>query len=537
MNEAGYVDMPVQSEGIQHSGQPIANVPTMVQASLRQPLDPRLDNTLHHNMGVQGQGNIYSTAGSHMGQMGQIGQGYDAGYLRNDYASRHEYMDHGEHAGPLKKAIAHTDSLYKYLDWENPLRTVGSYVTAASLLLGLHYFPLTSLLLKAVATVLGVMSVAAFAGQSFNSNANTKTRHDRRNYTKVPEATLNATLRDVHDFVQYAVVEAQRILFGEDLSKTLAAFAGTTALYWFIKVLSPFGLTFLGLTSVYIGTLIASPRGRAATRAAGRRASDVTSAAAQRGKAFARSGKKQAVDMSNQAQETASDAQKNISDTVSSTTKNVSDTVSSSAKNVSDTVGSGTKSTTTNLAQKLGISGNDSQDAGLESTKRTSDSASTGISSGVSSHRTVDTEPRHTKGNKSGSRNTGTSKSVLSGDMTSNYTTSTMLGEGDKSFDTAGAASHGTQNVPRSTVAMDHAATSNFPGYGNVDPYIGSSTNATTATDNSLNQGTGSTNPFIHNAGLGATGGNAGDAMSDKKAGDARTAKLAKGVSVGKTDI
>jgi hypothetical protein len=68
------------------------------------------------------------------------------------------------------------------------------------------------------------MSVAAFAGQSFNNtnDANPRTTNERRTYTKVPEATLNATLRDIHDFVQYAVVEAQRILFGEDLSKTLA---------------------------------------------------------------------------------------------------------------------------------------------------------------------------------------------------------------------------------------------------------------------------------------------------------------------------
>ncbi|KAF7521181.1 hypothetical protein G7054_g12543 [Neopestalotiopsis clavispora] len=550
MNEAGYVDMPNQPEGMR-AGQRIVNVPTLVQTSLRQPSDPQLDNNLHHNMGAQSHGNMYQGVGSNMGQL------HDAGRLHNDYASRHDYMEHGQHAGPLKKAMAHTDSLYKYLDWENPLRTVGSYVGAASLLLGLHYFPLTSLLLKAVATVLGVMSVAAFAGQSFNNtnDANPRTRNERRTYTKVPEATLNATLRDIHDFVQYAVVEAQRILFGEDLSKTLAAFAGTTALYWFIKVLSPFGLTFLGLTSVYIGTLIASPRGRAATRAAGRRASDATSAAAQRGKAFARSGKKQAVDMSSQAQQSASNAQKNVSDTVSSGTKNMSDTMSSSAKtasdsvssgakNVSDTVSKGTKSTTSTLGQlgqKLGISGKKSADTGIGSTKGTSHTTSTGMSSGVSldtpqsgvsSHRAMDTESRQLRGNKSGARSTGTSDSVLAGDNASNYTTSTML-EGDNNIGT----SHGTHNVPRSTVTMDQS-NSGFSGYG--DPYIGSSTSTTTATDNSMNplqQGMGSTNPFINNAGLGTTGGTAGDVVSGKAADDTRAAKLAKGVSVGKTDI
>lgn len=65
-----------------------------------------------------------------------------------------------------------------------------------------------------------VMSVATYAGQSFNPQ--TKTRLEARQYRRVPEDTLNATLRDIHDFIQYAVVEAQRILFGEDLTKTFA---------------------------------------------------------------------------------------------------------------------------------------------------------------------------------------------------------------------------------------------------------------------------------------------------------------------------
>jgi hypothetical protein len=39
-------------------------------------------------------------------------------------------------------------------------------------------------------------------------------------YKKVPEQTLNATLKDIHDFVQYSAVQGQRIMLGEDLNKT-----------------------------------------------------------------------------------------------------------------------------------------------------------------------------------------------------------------------------------------------------------------------------------------------------------------------------
>lgn len=43
-----------------------------------------------------------------------------------------------------------------------------------------------------------------------------------REYKKVPEPILNDTLKDIHDFVQYAVVLVQRIVFGEQLEKTFA---------------------------------------------------------------------------------------------------------------------------------------------------------------------------------------------------------------------------------------------------------------------------------------------------------------------------
>lgn len=41
-----------------------------------------------------------------------------------------------------------------------------------------------------------------------------------REYKQVPESTLNATLKDVHDFVQHLAVQIQKVMWGEDLSNT-----------------------------------------------------------------------------------------------------------------------------------------------------------------------------------------------------------------------------------------------------------------------------------------------------------------------------
>jgi hypothetical protein len=39
-------------------------------------------------------------------------------------------------------------------------------------------------------------------------------------YKKIPEPVLKDTLKDVHDLVQFLVVEAQRIVLGENLGRT-----------------------------------------------------------------------------------------------------------------------------------------------------------------------------------------------------------------------------------------------------------------------------------------------------------------------------
>ncbi|KAF5850918.1 hypothetical protein GGP41_010533 [Bipolaris sorokiniana] len=57
--------------------------------------------------------------------------------------------------GPLKQIIAHQESLYQYINWNDPTRTLGSYIGVLSLLFGAHYLPLTQIALKGGVTALG----------------------------------------------------------------------------------------------------------------------------------------------------------------------------------------------------------------------------------------------------------------------------------------------------------------------------------------------------------------------------------------------
>ncbi|KAH6643468.1 Reticulon-domain-containing protein, partial [Truncatella angustata] len=243
-------------------------------------------------------------------------------------------------AGPLKQAIGKTDSLYKYINWEEPSRTISSYIGALAFLSGLHYFPLTQLALKASAIVFGIMSVASFVTRSFNTK--TAGRLAPREYKRIPEDTLNATLKDVHDFVQYAVVQVQRIVLGEDLNKTFAAFVGSTALYWLIKVVSPFGLSVIGLTSVYLATLLTSPRGREAALDASARAGEIANTAAQSGKQIAQDGANQAAAFSSKARDTVTDVGRRSLDTAGSNIQSAKKQAKRAAGNAQGTAQSAT---------------------------------------------------------------------------------------------------------------------------------------------------------------------------------------------------
>ncbi|KAH6872077.1 Reticulon-domain-containing protein [Thelonectria olida] len=265
MSGPAYVVMPVQVDGAQHESEAdIAKLASAIQQSL--------DDKTH--------------SGDHGGQ---------------------------RDTGPLKEIIAHQDSLYKYLSWEDPVRTLGSYLGLLSFLFGIHYLPLTQLALKSGAVTLGVISLTESAGRVFGPN--TFFAHLRpKEYKKIPESTLNATLKDIHDLIQYAAVQVQRIILGQDLDQTFAAFLGFTALYWLIKVISPFGLAVLGLTSLYIAPLVTSTRGREVARDAKLRSEELANAATDKGVSLAQDGKAKAAELSHKARDSGIDMGRRVED-------------------------------------------------------------------------------------------------------------------------------------------------------------------------------------------------------------------------------
>ncbi|KAI0536916.1 Reticulon-domain-containing protein [Xylaria digitata] len=204
--------------------------------------------------------------------------------------------------GPLKRAMDNSHSLYKYISWEDPIRTLASYFGLLALMCGIHYFHWTQWFLKLGAFGLGGVYLASLMSRSIASDFVARIRPE---YKQVPESTLNATLGDIHDLVQYLVVQIQKIMYGEDLGKTLGAFVGFTTLFWLIKIMSPFDLGILGLSSAYIAPLIVSPGGREIAQAAKVHAQELAHTTAESTKMALQDTKAKASDLSCEAQHVA----------------------------------------------------------------------------------------------------------------------------------------------------------------------------------------------------------------------------------------
>ncbi|GKT45253.1 uncharacterized protein ColSpa_05434 [Colletotrichum spaethianum] len=292
----------------------------------------------------------------------------------------------------------HQDSLYKYISWEDPLRTLGTYFAALGVLFGAHYLPLTQWALKAGMTTLGVVSVTEFASRSFSSDS-LSTRLRPKEYKTFNESTLNATLKDIHDLIQSGAIQAQRILYGQDLEKAFAAFIGFTALYGLMQVLAPFWLAVLALTSVFIAPLVNSPQGRKAAQDATVRAQELANTTAEKGKELAKNGQVKASELSSKAQQAAYDAGNTVSNTAQSgkqaavdlstkarnTASDLSGTAADKARNtgtsLSNTAQNG-KQTAADLSSKARDTASDLSGAAVDNTKNAGANISNATKSG-----------------------------------------------------------------------------------------------------------------------------------------------------------
>ena len=98
-------------------------------------------------------------------------------------------------------------------------------------------------------------AAAELAGKTIISQGLASSVRPKKYYT-IPRESLESSLEDVEQLINFFVIEFQRVLFVENLARTIAAFLAALVSYWLIKFVPLWGLSLIGVTVIYLTPLI-----------------------------------------------------------------------------------------------------------------------------------------------------------------------------------------------------------------------------------------------------------------------------------------
>ncbi|KAJ3514027.1 hypothetical protein NM208_g15103 [Fusarium decemcellulare] len=125
--------------------------------------------------------------------------------------------------------LTHYHSFFsELLSWNNPRASAIAYVTIISSIFAARYLDVLRWAFKVSWMVLGVTVAAEVVGKVVLNNGLATQVRPRRYYT-VPRETLDALIGDAHELVNFFVIEAQRIIFAENVFASAAVSARASA--------------------------------------------------------------------------------------------------------------------------------------------------------------------------------------------------------------------------------------------------------------------------------------------------------------------
>ena len=100
-----------------------------------------------------------------------------------------------------------------------------------------------------------VTAAAEVAGKLVLSQGLATSFRPKKYYT-LPREALESSLEDIEHLINFFVIEFQRVLFAENVGVTIASFFAAVLSYWLIKIVPFWGLSLIGVSSIYLGPLV-----------------------------------------------------------------------------------------------------------------------------------------------------------------------------------------------------------------------------------------------------------------------------------------
>ncbi|KAK3390215.1 Reticulon-domain-containing protein [Podospora didyma] len=152
--------------------------------------------------------------------------------------------------------LTHYHSFFsELLSWNNPRASAIAYASIVSLIFSVRYLDVFRWGFKLTWMVLAITIAAEITGKLLLNNGFATQLRPRKYYT-VPRETLDAMIGDVHELVNFFVIEAQRVLFAENLYASATAALGAFISYYLVKIVPYWGLSVIATTVLFFAPLI-----------------------------------------------------------------------------------------------------------------------------------------------------------------------------------------------------------------------------------------------------------------------------------------
>ncbi|ESZ99069.1 putative Reticulon-like protein 1 [Sclerotinia borealis F-4128] len=152
--------------------------------------------------------------------------------------------------------LTHYHSFFSsLLSWDNPRASGIAYLSTVAFILASRYLDILRYSFKVTYMALFVTVLAEGLGKVLFSHGLASQFRPKRYYT-ISKTTLDNLLGDVHELINFFVIESQRILFAENMFASLAAFFGSFLSYYLIKLMPFWGLSLIATSVLFVCPLV-----------------------------------------------------------------------------------------------------------------------------------------------------------------------------------------------------------------------------------------------------------------------------------------
>ncbi|KAI9762888.1 MAG: hypothetical protein M1840_001121 [Geoglossum simile] len=191
-------------------------------------------------------------------QLGPVAENVKAGYTNTQADFRglaNSRTTPTQPAATGQPLTAYHSFFYHLLSWRNPRATLASFATAVLTIFAFRYLNIASWVFKGLYVALGATAAAELAGKLTISHGLTSQFRPRRYYT-IPRETVDSIFDELHELLNFFVLEFQRILFAENVLHTITAFFAALLGYWLIKIVPLWGLTLIATSVAFLAPLV-----------------------------------------------------------------------------------------------------------------------------------------------------------------------------------------------------------------------------------------------------------------------------------------